>query len=119
MPPASKHVPTNVLSQATISAGMEGSGNLKTGESSYYWAVAFMDISITKAEFGWQPDSQTTMDPGAADTYNEIIIRIDAVTGDYVSRTAYFAFLLGGPIQTPYDTTPNVPSRITTTTTIQ
>ena len=57
-----------------------------------------MDISITQAELGWQSDSQTTLDPDSDGTYNEIIIRIDAVTGDYVSRMAYFGVSLGGPI---------------------
>jgi len=88
---ACQYIPTGITSQATISAGMEAYGNLKTGEISYYWTVYFENISVTQAELGWQSDSQTTLNPGPDGNYTEIIIRIDAVNGNYVSRTAMLA----------------------------
>jgi hypothetical protein len=114
---ASQYVPAEVASHARITAGLGGSGNLKTGENQFYWSVAFMNISITKTWLGWQLDSQTTLSPD--DTYNELAVNINAVTGEYISRMAYFAVFIGGPGMTPPDLTPWVPSSIITTTPIQ
>ena len=88
---ACQYVPAAITSQATIFAGMEGGGNFKTGESNYYWAVSFENISVTLAELGWQSDSQTTLNPGPDGNFTEIIIRIDGVTGNFFSRTAMLA----------------------------
>jgi hypothetical protein len=114
---ASQYVPAEVMSHAKIVAGMDASGNLKTGENQLYWTVAFMNILITKAWLGWQADSQTTLSPD--DTYNELTVSIDAVTGEYISRMAYFAVFIGGPGMTPPDITPWVPSSTITTTPIK
>ena len=88
---ACQYIPKGMTSQATISAGMEAYGNLKTGEINYYWTVYFENISVTQTELGWQSDSQTTLDPGPDGTFTEIVIEIDATTGNYVSRTAMLA----------------------------
>jgi hypothetical protein len=100
---ASQYLPANVTHQATIEASMEASGNLKTGESDYYWDIDFENISVTQAELGWQSDSQTTLNPGPDGTYNQIVIRINAVSGEIVSKTADVAIYLG-PV--PTTTTP-------------
>jgi hypothetical protein len=114
---ASQYVPAEVASHAGITAGLGGSGNLKTGESQFYWTVAFMNISITKTWLGWQPDSQTTLSPD--DTYNELTVNIDAVNGEYISRMAYIVVFIGGPGMTPPDIIPWVPSSTITTTPIR
>ena len=88
---ACQYVPSEITSRAAIFAGMEGGGNFKTGESNYDWVVFFTNISVTQAELGWQTDSQTTLNPGPDGHFTEIIIRIDAVTGDFLSRTAMLA----------------------------
>ena len=95
---ASTYVPSDILNLATIMADMEMGGNLKSGETYYYWSVVFMNISVTDTELGWQSDRRTTLNSGTDGTYNEIIIRINAVNGDYVSRTAYYAVKLGGTV---------------------
>jgi hypothetical protein len=59
---------------------------------------------LLKAWLGWQPDSQTTLSPD--DIYNELTVRINAVTGEYISRMAYFAVFIGEPGMTPPDITP-------------
>jgi hypothetical protein len=99
---ASTYVPAEILSQARISVGIDGGGNLNNGETYSYWSIAFTNISVTQAELGWQGDSQTTLNPNAEGICNEIVIRIDPVTGDLVSRTAYFALPLGGPDTTSF-----------------
>jgi hypothetical protein len=114
---ASHYVPAEITSHAKILPGMEASGNLNTGESRYCWAVVFMDISITKAWLGWQTDSQTTME--SEGPFNEIIVRIDAVTGEYISRMAYFAPFIGGPGMTPSTETPWSPPATTAINPIQ
>ena len=96
---ASQYLPANVTSQATIGANMEAAGNLTTGETNYYWDVDFVNISVTQAELGWQSDSQTTLNPGPDGTFDEIVIRIDAVSGEIVSKTADVAIYLG-PVPT-------------------
>jgi hypothetical protein len=101
---ASHYVPAEVVSHAKIMAGMHAAGNLKTGESHYYWQVAYMNIEVTKAWLGWQPDSQTTLGP--EEKYNELTVDIDAVTGEYVSRRAYYGYFIGGPGMTPPPSTP-------------
>jgi len=78
-----------------IEANMEAAGNLTTGESNYYWDVAFENISVTQAELGWQSDSLTTLNPGPDGTFDQIVIRIDAVSGEVVSKTADIAVSLG------------------------
>jgi len=92
---ACQYIPTSITSQATISAGMEAYGNLKTGEINYYWTVYFENISVTQAELGWQSDSLTTLNPGPDGTFDQIVIRIDAVSGEVVSKTADIAVSLG------------------------
>ena len=92
---ASQYLPANVTSQATIEANMEEAGNFTTGETNYYWDVDFENISVTQAELGWQSDSQTTLNPGPDGTFDEIVIRIDAVTGEIVSKSADTAIHLG------------------------
>jgi len=92
---ASQYLPANVVSQAMIEANMEAAGNLTTGESNYYWDVAFENISVTQAELGWQSDSLTTLNPGPDGTFDQIVIRIDAVSGEVVSKTADIAVTLG------------------------
>jgi hypothetical protein len=96
---ASQYLPANVRSQATIDANTEAAGNFTTGETNYYWDVDFENISITQAEIGWQSDSQTTLNPGPDGTFDEIVIRIDAVSGEIVSKTADVAIYLG-PVPT-------------------
>jgi hypothetical protein len=76
-----------------------------------------MNISITQTWLDWQPDSQTTL--SLDDTYNELTVNIDAVTGEYLSRMAYFAVFIGGPGMTPSDITPWIPSSTITTTPIR
>jgi len=90
---ASQYVPQEVVSAATIHPLIEGSGNYNTGENNYYWEVIFLDISITKTELGWQPDSQTIID--SEGPYNELIVRVDPMTGGYISREAFFGQKLG------------------------
>ena len=51
-------------------ADMEMSGNLKTGETDYYWLVVFMNISVTDTELGWQSDRRTTLNSGTDVTYD-------------------------------------------------
>ena len=55
-----------------------------------------MNISITKDWLGWQSDNQTIID--SEGPYNELIVRIDALTGEFMDRKAYFGVSLGGPI---------------------
>jgi hypothetical protein len=89
---ASTYIPSNVLNHASISICGEGTHNPKTGVSAYYWNVDFGGISVAPEELGWQSDSQTTLDPGPDGNYTEIIVGIDAVTGDLGSRAATFAW---------------------------
>jgi hypothetical protein len=96
---ASQYLPANVTSQATIGANMEAAGNLTTGETNYYWDVDFVNISVTQAELGWQSDSQTTLNPGPDGNFDQIVIRIDAVSGEIVSKTADVGIYLG-PVPT-------------------
>jgi hypothetical protein len=96
---ASQYLPTNVTSQTTINANTEAAGNFTTGETNYYWDVDFENISVTQAELGWQSDSQTTLNPGPDGTFDEIVIRIDAVSGEIVSKTADVA-IYPGPVPT-------------------
>ena len=96
---ASQYLPANVTSQATIGSNMEAAGNLTTGETNYYWDVDFVNISVTQSELGWQSDSQTTLNPGPDGTFDQIVIRIDAVSGEIVSKTADVAIYLG-PVPT-------------------
>jgi hypothetical protein len=104
---ASQYLPANVTRQATIEASMEAAGNLTTGESNYYWDVDFENISVTQAELGWQSDSQTTLNPGPDGTFDQIVIRIDAVTGEVLSKTADVAIYLGPvPTTTPIQLEP-------------
>jgi hypothetical protein len=92
---ASQYLAANVVSQATIEANMEEAGNFTTGETNYYWDVDFENISVTQAELGWQSDSQTTLNPGPDGTFDQIVIRIDAVSGEIVSKSADTAIYLG------------------------
>jgi len=104
---ASQYLPANIASRATIEANMEAAGNSTTGESNYYWDVDFEKISVTQAELGWQSDSRTNLNPGPDGTFDEITIRIDAVTGEVVSKTADIAIYLGPvPTATPVQLEP-------------
>ena len=105
---ASNYVPAEIASNARITAGREGYGNLKTGENHLEWAVSFMNISITKDWLDWQPDSSTTL--GSREPYNEIIVRIADPTGEFISREAYLAVFTGGPGMTPPFVNPWVPN---------
>jgi hypothetical protein len=96
---ASQYLPANVTSQATIGANMEAADNLTTGETNYYWDVDFVNISVTQAELGWQSDSQTTLNPGLDGNFDQIVIRIDAISRKIVSKTADVAIYLG-PVPT-------------------
>jgi hypothetical protein len=108
---ASKYVPAEVVSHAKISAGPSANGNSKTGEIHYFWEVAFMNILVTKAWLGWHSDSHTTLQSDGP--YNELVVYIDAVTGKYMSRMAYYAVFIGGPGMTPSLASTWVPSTTT------
>jgi hypothetical protein len=92
---ASACLHADIAGRAEKSANMEAAGNSTTGESNYYWDVDFEKISVTQTELGWQSDSRTTLNPGPDGTFDEITIRIDAVTGEVVSKTADIAIYLG------------------------
>ena len=96
---ASRYVPPEIVAHAVIHAGFGAYGNTKTGETHYYSEVAFMNILITKAWLGWEPDTLTTVD--GYGPYNEIIVTLDGATGDLLSRKAYFGVFLGGPGMSP------------------
>jgi hypothetical protein len=66
-----------------------------------------MNISVTKEWLGWQPDIQTQLVGDGP--YNELTVRVDAVTGEYMSRTASAAEFIGGPGMTPSPITPWAP----------
>ena len=113
---AAAYVPAEIMQHASIHAGTGASGNYKTGEITFVWQVAFMDISITKAWLGWQPDSQTTL--GSQEPYNELIVQFDAQTGVFISREAYLALFIGGPGSSPSTVIPWSPTTTTSTVTI-
>jgi hypothetical protein len=98
---ASACIPADIANRAEKSANMEAAGNLKTGETNYYWDIDFVNISVTQAELGWQSDSRTTLIPGIDGTFDQIVIRIDAVSGEIVSKTADTAIYLGPFIPAP------------------
>ncbi len=106
---ASQHVPAEVAAHAKIVPGKEVYGNYNTGEIHFAWEVIFMDISVTRAWLGWVDDGQQTILQGQ-EPYNEIVVRLDAVTGEFTSRTACFAMQLGGPGYVPPTVTPWTPA---------
>ena len=105
---ASGHVPTELAANAKVVANMEVYGNSRTGERHIAWYAAFLDISVTRAWLGWQPDAQTTLE--GEGPYNIIVVRLDGITGQLISRKAYFALPVGGPGMAPLDITPWTPA---------
>lgn len=105
---ASQYVPPELAANARVVANMEVYGNFKTGERQIAWYVGFLDISVTREWLGWQPDAQTTLE--GEEPYNEIVVRLDGVTGEFMSRMAYFALPLGGPGIAPPEITPWTPA---------
>ncbi len=64
------------------------------------WQVQFLHANVTRVELGWQEDDKTTFGP--EEVYPNLIITIDAGTGEIISRSATRGVLLGGPIpETP------------------
>lgn len=72
------------------------------------WQVQFLHADVTRTELGWQEDDKTSFEPDVGETafppglevevvYPNLIITMDARTGDIVSRSATKGVLLGGP----------------------
>lgn len=66
-----------------------------------HWQVQFLSANVTWEELGWQEDDKTRF-VGPEEVLSEVlpnvIISIDARTGEIVSRAAGITVLLGGPI---------------------
>ena len=72
------------------------------------WQVQFLRANVTRSKLGWQEDDITRFEPDttsftAGETegevvYPNLIISIDAGTGEILSRSATKSVLLGGPI---------------------
>jgi len=61
-----------------------------------FWQVQFLNTNVTQNELGWQEDDKTRLGPEAV--YPNVIITVDAKTGDIVLREATSGVLLGGPL---------------------
>lgn len=59
------------------------------------WLVEFVADNVTAAELAWQRGQTIMLDP--AHTYNLLVIRVDAATGQVTQRRATNGTLLGGP----------------------
>jgi len=71
------------------------------------WQVQFLSANVTQEELGWQEDARTKF-VGSDEVLMNVIISIDAETGEIISRTAGNTVLLGGPIP---DVTPISPTK--------
>jgi len=73
------------------------------------WQVEFLSANVTRDELGWQEDAKTKF-VGSDEVLMNVIISIDARTGEILSRTAGTTFLLGGPIPSGTPREPITPS---------
>jgi hypothetical protein len=94
---ASRFVPLNIASKARITASKGVTGN--NDSSRMEWDVQYLDISATRADLGWEPDSNTELGPD--EPYTSLEIKIDAATGELISRVAYVPGQWGGRYQMP------------------
>ncbi|MDP2731389.1 MAG: hypothetical protein Q8O55_13070, partial [Dehalococcoidales bacterium] len=97
---ASDIIPPEVTERAKITAILRP----ELGPSGL-WQIQHRLARVTRSELGWQEDDRTRFEPdvGASLTgweivYPNLIITIDARTGDIVSRTATSGVLLGGGV---------------------
>lgn len=81
---ASGYVPAEIFTKARVVANNAYIGS-RTG-SYNEWDVQLYDIAVTKAELGWKLDDKTVM--GTEEPYTEIEIKLNAGTGELVSRQA-------------------------------
>jgi len=75
------------------------------------WQVEFLSANVTREELGWQEDVRTKF-VGSDEVLQNVIISIDAKTGEILSRTAGTTVLLGGPVpsETPISPTISEPA---------
>ncbi len=91
---AKQYVPASVLYAPNIITVL----SISQPESHGFWSTFFDDLNITKQElidFGWREDATTSS--GETEPYSRIQIRIDAQTGEVVSKIAGNGIQLGGP----------------------
>ncbi len=90
---AKQYVPASVLYAPNIITVL----SISQPESHGFWSTFFDGLSITKQElidFGWREDATTSF--GETESYSRIQIRIDAQTGEVVSKIAGNGIQLGG-----------------------
>ena len=64
------------------------------------WQVQFLSANVTREELGWQEDDKTNFvgpEEVIEGVLPNVIISLDARTGEILSRAAGITVLLGGP----------------------
>ena len=90
---AKQYVPASVLYAPNIVTVL----SISQPKSHGFWSTFFDGLNITKQElidFGWREDATTSF--GETESYSQIQIRIDAQTGEVVSKIAWNGIKLGG-----------------------
>ncbi len=88
---ASEIVPPEIIARARTMASLM----TELGPNGV-WQVQFLRANTARAELGWQEEDKTKFGP--EEVYWNLIITIDAKTGEIISREATSGFLKGGPI---------------------
>ncbi len=88
---ASEVVPPDVVARADLTALL-----MPEHRPNAIWQVQFLHANVTRSKLGWQEDDKTSFGP--EEVYWNLIITLDARTGDIISRQATSGFLKGGPI---------------------